>query len=265
MATATEPKELIQELHNAGVGEVPREVVEAILARGPECLPLLLDILNSEVDDAVLARALALLGEIGDAAVLANLFPFFASGEEEDDDAVTECAEWAGRRIARKHPAETLVVMTKLVVTADMPLLSDLAKTLASMPVVPGRAETLLSFGKRLDDLDSDYDEALLAVTMMITAMFLDGPRGKLVEVVREKVGPYLDRSSEKDIKSVEQELIKEPHNPDEMEEVDVFTLVCAGFDEEPTGPIVREEPKVGRNDPCPCGSGKKYKKCHGA
>jgi preprotein translocase subunit SecA len=28
---------------------------------------------------------------------------------------------------------------------------------------------------------------------------------------------------------------------------------------------IVREAPKVGRNDPCPCGSGKKYKKCHGA
>ncbi len=28
--------------------------------------------------------------------------------------------------------------------------------------------------------------------------------------------------------------------------------------------PYVREEPKVGRNDPCPCGSGKKYKKCCG-
>jgi preprotein translocase subunit SecA len=28
---------------------------------------------------------------------------------------------------------------------------------------------------------------------------------------------------------------------------------------------VKREEPKVGRNDPCPCGSGKKYKKCHGA
>ncbi|TAN39853.1 MAG: YchJ family protein [Nitrospirae bacterium] len=26
--------------------------------------------------------------------------------------------------------------------------------------------------------------------------------------------------------------------------------------------PVVRTEPKVGRNDPCPCGSGKKYKKC---
>ena len=28
--------------------------------------------------------------------------------------------------------------------------------------------------------------------------------------------------------------------------------------------PVRRDEPKVGRNDPCPCGSGKKYKKCHG-
>jgi preprotein translocase subunit SecA len=29
--------------------------------------------------------------------------------------------------------------------------------------------------------------------------------------------------------------------------------------------PFVRALPKVGRNDPCPCGSGKKYKHCHGA
>ncbi len=28
--------------------------------------------------------------------------------------------------------------------------------------------------------------------------------------------------------------------------------------------PIVRDAPKVGRNDPCPCGSGKKHKKCCG-
>ncbi|MEW6704897.1 MAG: UPF0149 family protein [Pseudomonadota bacterium] len=29
--------------------------------------------------------------------------------------------------------------------------------------------------------------------------------------------------------------------------------------------PVRRDQPKVGRNDPCPCGSGKKYKQCHGA
>ncbi len=32
-----------------------------------------------------------------------------------------------------------------------------------------------------------------------------------------------------------------------------------------PKRPVLRSEEKVGRNDPCPCGSGKKYKKCHGA
>ena len=31
-----------------------------------------------------------------------------------------------------------------------------------------------------------------------------------------------------------------------------------------PGQPVVREGQKIGRNDPCPCGSGKKYKQCHG-
>ncbi|MEO1947835.1 MAG: SEC-C metal-binding domain-containing protein, partial [Methylophilaceae bacterium] len=37
--------------------------------------------------------------------------------------------------------------------------------------------------------------------------------------------------------------------------------------DEAPSAaqPVVREGIKVGRNDACPCGSGKKYKQCHGA
>jgi len=32
----------------------------------------------------------------------------------------------------------------------------------------------------------------------------------------------------------------------------------------ESTAPVVRDQPKIGRNAPCPCGSGKKYKHCHG-
>jgi preprotein translocase subunit SecA len=35
--------------------------------------------------------------------------------------------------------------------------------------------------------------------------------------------------------------------------------------DEEPAKPMHRDQRKVGRNELCPCGSGKKYKKCHGA
>jgi len=37
-----------------------------------------------------------------------------------------------------------------------------------------------------------------------------------------------------------------------------------SGQADERQTPFVREVPKVGRNDPCPCGSGKKYKMCHG-
>ena len=40
---------------------------------------------------------------------------------------------------------------------------------------------------------------------------------------------------------------------------------VSGGRQEGSRAPVVRAEPKVGRNDPCPCGSGKKYKRCHGA
>jgi preprotein translocase subunit SecA len=37
------------------------------------------------------------------------------------------------------------------------------------------------------------------------------------------------------------------------------------GGDDAPITTVKRDEPKIGRNDPCWCGSGKKYKKCHGA
>lgn len=37
-----------------------------------------------------------------------------------------------------------------------------------------------------------------------------------------------------------------------------------AGAEEEKAQPFVRQNEKVGRNQPCPCGSGKKYKQCHG-
>ncbi len=39
---------------------------------------------------------------------------------------------------------------------------------------------------------------------------------------------------------------------------------VYTGQLNEPGTTVKREGPKIGRNDPCPCGSGKKYKYCHG-
>jgi preprotein translocase subunit SecA len=49
---------------------------------------------------------------------------------------------------------------------------------------------------------------------------------------------------------------------PDALAE-DPQAAADKGAADAPT-PFKREGPKVGRNDPCPCGSGKKYKQCHG-
>ena len=46
------------------------------------------------------------------------------------------------------------------------------------------------------------------------------------------------------------------------------LSLAACGRQEQPEAqqaPFVRGERKVGRNEPCPCGSGKKFKHCHGA
>jgi hypothetical protein len=45
----------------------------------------------------------------------------------------------------------------------------------------------------------------------------------------------------------------------------DVFDAYSAGRISERPTTIVRDTPKIGRNDPCYCGSGRKYKKCHGS
>lgn len=55
--------------------------------------------------------------------------------------------------------------------------------------------------------------------------------------------------------------------NPEKMKRKRVAENIQeVGGDSEPVNkPFINKNKKVGRNDPCPCGSGKKYKKCHGA
>ncbi len=62
----------------------------------------------------------------------------------------------------------------------------------------------------------------------------------------------------EDDVERLEEE--KRQRQQQEM----MFNKGAAGEDQQPRQPIKRESDKIGRNSPCPCGSGKKYKKCHG-
>ncbi|MDP2825313.1 MAG: preprotein translocase subunit SecA [Sulfuritalea sp.] len=84
-----------------------------------------------------------------------------------------------------------------------------------------------------------------------------------LLQTVRSEVSKLLLTV---EVRSEEQ--IEEVETPPQLENVQYHH---ADYDEalgtavaKPAQPIERHTPKVGRNDPCPCGSGKKYKHCHG-
>ena len=54
-------------------------------------------------------------------------------------------------------------------------------------------------------------------------------------------------------------------YNPDNIQRKKVAKEVnTVNPDTGKKTPYVRKKEKIGRNDPCPCGSGKKYKNCHG-
>ena len=66
------------------------------------------------------------------------------------------------------------------------------------------------------------------------------------------------------DVEAVEQQRRKAdavPHDYQHAEAEHIGGEVPAGA---VPGPVFRDHDKIGRNDPCPCGSGKKYKQCHG-
>ncbi len=90
---------------------------------------------------------------------------------------------------------------------------------------------------------------------------------GEMLENIKKDVINILSRvqvRTEQDILPVEK------HEPPKQMEFShpaaPNTFAGAGFEAVPKEktPFVRDEKKVGRNEPCPCGSGKKFKQCHG-
>jgi uncharacterized protein YecA (UPF0149 family) len=54
------------------------------------------------------------------------------------------------------------------------------------------------------------------------------------------------------------------PTIPQEFAQTETEPIIPEGFTQTETGQLIRDGRKIGRNEPCPCGSGKKYKRCHG-
>jgi len=126
-----------------------------------------------------------------------------------------------------------------------------------------------------LQVVDAQWKDHLLAMDHLKEGIGLRGygQRDPLVEYKRESYTMFeelMDRIEDETLRYLflmrtpeEEEAAIREYQRRKRREQQEMRMVGGGAMEKPQQVIRRE--KVGRNDPCPCGSGKKYKKCHGA
>jgi hypothetical protein len=209
-------------------------------------------------NDGLVVRALALLGEIGDPAALSALARFVPL----EDDTIGGAARWAFLRIARRRPAETLDIIRRLSIGAEALDLAALAQQLCLMPDAPGRSEVLLSLADNLSEFDKD-ERDLVIVSMLTSAHVMHGALSEPAATIETQYGALLSREARKELKNLRAEIEEAHQEIAEAEEPSIYEVCLDGFDVVDDEPFERAEPKLGRNEPCWCGSGKKYKKCH--
>ncbi len=135
-----------------------------------------------------------------------------------------------------------------------------------------------------LQVLDSMWKEHLAAMDYLRQGIHLRGYAQKnpkqeykreafemftdLLERIKYDVVTVLSKvkvSAEEDVEAVEEQ--RRSHAPMQFEHAAAPAATADEAEEEPLEqekPFVRNGEKIGRNEPCPCGSGKKYKQCHG-
>ncbi|MDR2401026.1 MAG: preprotein translocase subunit SecA [Deferribacteraceae bacterium] len=123
--------------------------------------------------------------------------------------------------------------------------------------------------------IDSRWKEHLLQMDYLRDSVGLRGygQKDPLIEYKKESFGIFSDMYSRIQTESVgiimhvqirqNEEIMNRRREQKVREErKDIF---AEGGEAKRQEPMRRSTPKVGRNDPCPCGSGKKYKNCHGS
>lgn len=136
-------------------------------------------------------------------------------------------------------------------------------------------------FGKELMDyllkvimlqaIDSHWKEHLLAMDHLKEGIGLRGygQKDPVREYQREGYALFMEMISQIKLDTIQKLCLVQIQREEEVEEIRQKQrqdyIMSRGEDTPATQTVKREGEKIGRNDPCPCGSGKKYKKCCGA
>jgi preprotein translocase subunit SecA len=122
-----------------------------------------------------------------------------------------------------------------------------------------------------LQTVDNLWKDHLLSMDHLKEGIGLRGYAQQNPLIVYKKEGfdlfqDLIERIKEETLAILFRIQLAEPQSLQEMKKSQDQELVYSGGEGAPVKkqPKRREEKKIGRNDPCPCGSGKKYKKCCG-
>lgn len=114
---------------------------------------------------------------------------------------------------------------------------------------------------KGMEQINKTMKRKNKEVLFLLAECFLDaGKTGRALTTI-EKLGDM--EPEDASVSYLQEDILESMREPDDMYTPDMSPDFFSLF-EEPKQPFVRNTKKIGRNDPCPCGSGKKYKKCCG-
>lgn len=166
---------------------------------------------------------------------------------EDEEEFLKDLSQFPRPLDIRNHPAGTdgFYHTLEFLAFEEMAIRADLATD--GLEEARQRLDRLVQFGFLHGDVESAA-MAIAAAQLEVIIDQVDEGDYDLSQGVPQPFAPVSDRT--KSILDTSMKEVAELMREYEEEQERAAT------------PVVNQEPKVGRNDPCPCGSGKKYKQC---
>ncbi|MDR3703698.1 MAG: SEC-C metal-binding domain-containing protein [Candidatus Sulfopaludibacter sp.] len=276
------PYWLLNRLAVGALDGLSPEVLKEIRGEAASCVPVLHAALRawardpSDTHPEALQWIVALLGELAGPEILPDLWDL----SNLRDNGIFLHAHWALCRMAVRHPEETIRSIRATLPGATTGVRCGMAEHLGLMPGAPDAPAAILAlmkdFAQHATEDDASY--LLLAAADALSEI---GQRARSKELFVQ-----FERLLNKDGRRWMRETMDEPEGfvprivaeelPDlDIEDVCLYRALMHDEDDEEDDlddwdddeeEFEEDEPPVvkpGRNDPCWCGSGKKYKKCH--
>ena len=268
------PQDLVERLWELE-DDFPQELREACLAAGTALVPELIHQLEAMLDVDALdwpsIYAAQLLGSIGDSRAAPVLLRCLQHSEE-----VERLHHEASQALVKLGPSALESCLAAYADSSDDTFRDDIACVLDGFETRDDRiyeilletlertpelgANCLAEYGdsravpalmKLFDDLPIKHEDSPLANRVFIELRCAIEDLGGTLTAEQERKFEYSDAQRRRFVARIENVMIDPSVSSPREPAIN------------PRQPVVRTQPKLGRNAPCWCGSGKKYKKCH--